>query len=628
MKTIYYLLLSTFLLTSCEFLDIVPKEVITEEDIWEDIKNAENALARLYNAMPNDVMSDDLSGATDESYHHWENNTHNAWKYNTGGWGPTDNPFGNWGGRYQDIRRANLFIENIESVPLPSDRIDYYAPRIPIFKAEARFLRAFFYFDLLRKYGAVPLVTQSVKNMNDPVSTFVERNSVDEVVEFIVDECDDIKNTLEEDYIEDPSQTGRITKGAALALKCRTLLYAASPLLNGNPLYAGITKKDGTPLFNPTYDKEKWKKAADAAEELFALVDKGIYELYQPNPENPVDNYAQLFYTREWKEMILAYSRGDTGDYEMEHYPNGFPFNGFGKMSVLQELVDSYETATGYPINDPRSGYTEKGTWDGEMWDGKRFSEVKNVSNMYYNRDPRFYASIYFQYCNWVLALHKRPVKFAYYGNRDFQWDNSDAWPWSTGTHNMSGYGIRKWNCPDVDRLNGRGTAHRNIPIFRLAEIYLNYAEALNEYLDKPDQRVYDAINQVRKRVQMPTLPIAGRQEDLTRDGMRQRIRNERRVELAFESHRFYDVRRWMIAGDHDGIKGTDNGTVTGLNNRPSQEELEATGLDWKSEEAGVAVYYKRMPLQTRLFQDKHYLYPIPKSEMDKNPNLKQNYGW
>ena len=192
----------------------------------------------------------------------------------------------------------------------------------------------------------------------------------------------------------------------------------------------------------------------------------------------------------------------------------------------------------------------------------------------------------------------------------------------------MTGYGVRKWGSPEVDILNGTGTARRNIPVFRLAEIYLNYAEALNEYLEKPDQRVYDAVNKVRARVQMPALPIKDRTEDLTKEGMRKRIRNERRVELAFESHRFYDVRRWMIAANHNGVKGTDNGIVYGMNNRPSQDELEATGLDWKSEAAGVAVFYKRTPMQTRVFQEKHYLFPIPKSEIDKNPNLKQNYGW
>lgn len=628
MKKIYYFILCSFLLTSCDFLDIVPREVVTEDDIWSNIKNAERALARVYNAMPNDVMSDDVWGASDEAWHHWENNNQSSWKYNTGSWGPTDNPFGNWGGRYQDIRRANLFIENIESVPLQGDQQEYYQVRIPVFKAEARFLRAYFYFDLLRKFGAVPLTTASADDISNPASSQVNRNSVDEVVDFIVTECNDIKNTLKTDYSDEPTQMGRVTKGAALALKCRTLLYAASPLFNGNKLYAGVVNKDGKALFNQQADAKKWEAAADAAKELLTMVDDGVYELYQPNPTNPVDNYAQLFYVREWKEMILAYSQGNSNGFEAGHFPNGYPFNGLGKMSVLQELVDAYETSTGYPITDSRSNYTEEGVWNGKMWDGKALSEVNNVSKMYQNRDPRFYASIYFQYCNWVLSRHKRPVKFAYFGNRDYKDNDSDAWPWAMGTHNMTGYGIRKWGSPEVDILNGSGTARRNVPLFRLAEVYLNYAEALNEYLDKPDKRVYDAVNAVRKRVQMPELPVMGRNEDLTKEGMRARIQNERRVELAFESHRFYDVRRWMIAGDRNGVKGTDNRTVYGMNNRPSQQELEATGLDWKSEAAGVAVYYKRTPMQTRVFQDKHYLFPIPKSEIDKNPNLRQNYGW
>ena len=290
MKKIYFIIIYSLLVTSCDFLDIVPKEVVMEEDIWNDIKNAEKVLAKLYNAIPSETMSDDVWGASDEAWHHWENNNQSSWKYNTGSWGPTDNPLGNWNWRYQDIRRANLFIEHIESVPLQGDQQEYYQVRIPVFKAEARFLRAFYYFDLLKRYGAVPLITESIKDINNTTSTLIERNSVDEIVQFIVNECDDIKHTLKVDYTDEPSQTGRVTRGAALALKSRTLLYAASPLFNGNKLYENITKQDGTPLFSTNYDQEKWKKAADAAEELLALVDQDVYELYQPNPDNPVDN--------------------------------------------------------------------------------------------------------------------------------------------------------------------------------------------------------------------------------------------------------------------------------------------------------------------------------------------------
>ena len=222
MKKIYFIIIYSLLVTSCDFLDIVPKEVVMEEDIWNDIKNAEKVLAKLYNAIPSETMSDDVWGASDEAWHHWENNNQSSWKYNTGSWGPTDNPLGNWNWRYQDIRRANLFIEHIESVPLQGDQQEYYQVRIPVFKAEARFLRAFYYFDLLKRYGAVPLITESIKDINNTTSTLIERNSVDEIVQFIVNECDDIKHTLKVDYTDEPSQTGRVTRGAALALKSRT----------------------------------------------------------------------------------------------------------------------------------------------------------------------------------------------------------------------------------------------------------------------------------------------------------------------------------------------------------------------------------------------------------------------
>jgi len=630
MKKIHYYIAIIILLSSAsckKYLDIVPKEVVTEEDIWANIKNAESALARLYMAMPNE-MSDELWGASDESWHHWENAQQPSWKYNFGSWGPTDNPFGNWEGRYQDIRKANLFIENIEAVPLLGDQQEYYGSRITRFKAEARFLRAFFYFDLLKRYGAVPLVITSFKEINDPSLTHVHRNSVDEIVRFIVDECDEIKSILKTQFNDEPSQTGRITTGAAIALKGKVLLFAASPLFNGNSLYYGINNKDSKKLFSQGYDNEKWNLAANAAKELLDLADQGIYSLYSPNRLNPVDNYAQLFYSREWKETILARTLGSDDIFEQGHLPNGYPFNGFGKMSVFQELVDAYETKSGYPIDDPRSGYQETGFWSGKMWDGAEESIVVNVSNMYKDRDPRFYATIFFQYSNWVFSRNLRPVKLAYFGSRGNKANDSDGWPWNSGTHNMTGYGLRKWNSPEVDLLNKQGVGRRNVPVIRLAEIYLNYAEALNEYLPAPNSEVYKAVNAVRERVNMPALPIAGRAQDLTKEGMRNRIRNERRVELSFEGHRFWDVRRWMIAADHNGLKGVDNRILHGMNNRPSQAELESSGFNPNSEEAGVAVFYKRTPMQTRIFNNKHYLFPIPNSEMEKNPNLVQNYGW
>ncbi|PAW94460.1 hypothetical protein CKK33_13555 [Mucilaginibacter sp. MD40] len=617
MKKICTLLLAALIIssTSCrKYLDVVPAEYSSENDVYSNINLAEQALARLYNALPNELTAY-YTAATDETYHHWFDNGEavNAYKYNLGSWSTNDNPLGNWSGKYQDIRRANIFIERIDGVPVPLDRESYYATWKPRYKAEARFLRAQFYFELFKRYGAVPLLT-SAKDV-DPGNlgdTQVARNSVDEVVSFISNECDAIAAVLPPS--QDAAQTGRITKGAALALKARTLLYAASPLFNGNQLYAGIKNKDGKALFNTSYDREKWKKAADAAK---AVIDLNLYSLYSPFPGNPVQNYAAQFYTRDYNETILPRIMGNSIDIDGNYLPNGSPFKGNGKLTPLQQLIDAYEMKNGYPITAAGSGYTTDGFWSGQLWDGLKFQNVSNISNMYKDRDPRFYASIFFQYDVWRFDATQRPVRLAWFGSGN---GVTDGWATGKPGTNPWGYNVRKFLSPTYDRNANSGTGTRNFPIFRLAEIYLNYAEAMNEYLDAPDQSVYQYINMVRARVSMPGLPILP--DDNTKAGMRKRIQNERRVELAFESHRFWDVRRWLIA------KTVDNAPALGLNARPSAAELQATGLNVGSEAAGVAVFYKTVTLQNRVFTDKHYLMPIPQTEIDKDPNLIQNYGW
>ncbi|MVN91246.1 RagB/SusD family nutrient uptake outer membrane protein [Mucilaginibacter aquatilis] len=600
---------------SCQkYLDVVPAEYSSADDVYNNINLTEQALARMYNALP-DEMTAYYTACTDETYHHWFDNGEaiNAYKYNLGSWSTNDNPLGNWSGRYQDIRRANIFIDRIDNVPIPLNRASYYEIWKPRYKAEARFLRAMFYFELFKRYGAVPILT-SAKDVNPDnlEDTQVSRNSVDEVVGFITSECDAIADALPP--TQEAAQTGRITKGAALSLKARTLLYNASPLFNGNPLYSNIRNKDGKALFSAVYDREKWKKAADAAK---AVIDLGTYSLYSPYPNNPVQNYAAQFYTRDYTETILPRIMGNSVTVDANQLPNGAPFKGSGKYTPLQQFIDTYEMKNGYPITAQGSGYNNTGTWSGQLWDGLKFQNVTNISNMYKDRDPRFYASIFFQYTVWRFDAMKRPVRLAWFGSGNGQ---TDGWATGKSGTNPLGYNVRKFLSPDYDRNANTGTGTRNFPLFRLAEVYLNYAEAMNEYLEAPDQSVYQYINMVRARVSMPALPILA--DDQTKNGMRKRIQNERRVELAFESHRFWDVRRWLIA------KTVDKGEVHTLNARPSAAELAATGLNVTSEAAGVAVFYKPVVIQTRNFEDKHYLMPIPQTEIDKDPNLVQNYGW
>lgn len=603
-------------LSGCNYLDVMPNEFVTDEDLWKDVTKAEKLVTRLYTVLDNDKgmnIASDLMAATDEAKHHWE--TPDIWKFNMGSWGPNDNPLDNWKKRYEDIRTANLFINNAHRIEIPENKKDYWAQRIPRYVAECRMIRAWFYYELLCKYGPVPIMTEALGNENSD-KLRIPRSSVDEMVTFLTEELDLAAQVLPLTY--NSQEKGRVTKGAALALKAKVLLQYASPLLNGNPLYNSICNFDGKQLFSPVYDPEKWYQAALAAKAVLDIADQGVYRLSRKYPDNPIASYAGLFNSREYEETIFFKLRPSQTTIDKQLIPNGTVFSGNGKFSVTQEMVDAYEMDNGYPIDEPGSGYVKDGSWDGLLFDGKQWINVTNISNRFKNRDPRFYASVFFQGAVWRFESTKRPMHFAFWNNGNNQ---KEGWP-KSGTNCESGYNIRKWCSPEVDLKNNLGSCERNYPIIRLAEMYLIYAEALNEYLEKPDERVYQAINAVRSRVDMPSLPILP--SDYTKEGMRDRIRNEYRVEFAFENHRFFDVRRWLIATN------TDQGNVHGLNTIPSPEEMDASGIfDESDKERGLYPFYKEVVLQKRVFKKKHYLFPIPQSEMNIcNDFLVQNYGW
>ncbi|MDR6197149.1 RagB/SusD family nutrient uptake outer membrane protein [Siphonobacter sp. SORGH_AS_0500] len=616
----YILLTIAVSLGSCsKFLDVVPSEVVTEDKVWANINTVNGVLAHLYSKLPtgldgNGQYISDQACSTDEAIFHWYAGSGSE-QYNLGAWNSENNPLGNWEDRYQDIRKANIFLEKIATVPIPAEQSSKYAVLIPQYVAEARFLRALFYFELFKRYGAVPLITRSL-DYTDQGQYSVARNSTEEVVDFIVKECNEVAGQLPEHHPD--AELGRANKGAALALAARTLLYAASPLFNGNTKYAGVVNRDGKVLFPQTYSKEKWLRAAEAAKKVLDL----DYKLFSSS--DPISSYEKLFFTRDWQETILPYNHPNTKMIEQYHLPYGGAFRGWSHYSPLQELVDSYEMKNGKPITDPSSGYVTTGTWSGTMVgaDGTGSSvTLTNISNRYKDRDPRLYATISFQNSMWAAARTKVPIRLAWWGSG--QAYGTNGWPMQGGgTTSISGYTIRKWCDPSVDIGNWYTSpdARRNYPIFRLAEFYLAYAEALNEYNGKPTAEAFQAINAVRARVSMPALPILA--SDQTLEGFRKRVQNENRVEFAFEAHRFWDVRRWLIA------ETVDNGPVHGMNSRPSAEELKATGLDVNSQEAGLAVFYKAVPLQTRVFQTRHYLMPIPITELDVNRQLVQNYGW
>jgi hypothetical protein len=691
-KAYLVLFASSLMLNSCDYLDIVPAEIVTEEKIFNDITLAQQDLGSLYH----DVLkwtyqnSDDrilrdgpfnwTGCAGDEMIDHWGTTAPTTY-FKLGGLTNSYNPLGDWSWNYALIRKATNFINKIDDVPLTQSQQQTYGLKKKQYKEEARFLRAYLYFDLLRQYGAVPLITEVLDLANVP-NEKLARTPVNEIVDFICSELDQVasdESSLPETWNNDTQNYGRISKTAALALKARTLLYAASPLYNGNTMYKDIKNADGTQLFPQTYDNELWKKAADAADEAIRRCEAAGIHLSQDGA-NDINKYEKIFYNNTTNPEFILASIQTYGVYEdVSCNSHSNDKGGWGRFSIMQNQVDAYETATGHlpflmdddgciiydengnPTINPESDYKEEGfthvdqLWDGTSWQpctniylDLNYAVVKDMGeydlyNMYVNRDPRFYASLTFQGAKFRNATEglQRCYHFAYWRNQEQYgplW--VDGYP-NINTNNETGYGVRKFMNPEADIKNWIGTSS-NYPLFRLSELYLIKAEALNEYLDVPTQEVYDAINKVRERVGMPKLPLADVAEDQTKIGMRKRIRNERRVELFFEGHRFWDVRRWMVG---DKCFGMPNYR---MNAQPSEDELMAKAREmgkvsmtdyandpnyseqrvWDSREVGLAVYYKRTVDVNCVFSDKMYLFPIPQDDINKNNIIVQNYGW
>jgi hypothetical protein len=457
------------------------------------------------------------------------------------------------------IRKANVFLENIDNVPSMSE------DEKRRLRGEAQALRAYFYFELIKFYGGVPIIkgTQSA----DFDFNTLKRNTYDECVKFIVEDCNAAAANLNDRVRRNNTELGRVTMSFALALKSRATLYNASALNNS------------------TNDANKWKQAADAADDVLALARAGTFGLY--------NNYYEMFIKQDvgdngFKEVIFQLPRNNGHFNNTNAIPFGKGFKAGTEPS--QELVDSYPMRNGklpilgyqdadhlQPIIDPASGY--------------------DPANPYANRDPRLTASIFYNGSVWGGLSSPRPHNVeTFVGGVDEIRENSRS-------NTRTGYYIKKWINPDAGNgisSQAPSDAVAYWTIFRLAEFYLNYAEAQNEFAG-PTQAVYDAVNEIRRRADIGALPIG-----LTKDEMRIYIRNERRVELAFEEHRFFDVRRWNILDKTDKL-------VTGT----------------RITKNGNSVNYTRFVVEKRsAWQEKFLIFPIDISELSKLQGVIQSPNW
>lgn len=580
-------------ITSCsKYLDKTPDEDLTLKDVFSNRLHTEAFLTSIYAGQNWEINPIDpwarspWTGSSDEmeitfpgSYSHYMTN---------GGWN-AQNILDDWQFAYQTIRKTDLFLENIDKLPLQDG---YTQDDKNSWIGETHFLRAWDQFTVFRIYGPSPIMDRAW----DPNEDFktIKRSSVDACVSFIVDECDKAAALLP--ITVSSNKLGRATKASALALKARVLLYAASPLFNGNNDFRDFKDPDGKPLFPESYDASKWQKAADAAKACIDACEAGGYGLYTAPSNDPVENYANLFLQNHNKEVLWATNY--QAFQHLERCSSPLSYGGFSIMSVSQQLVDAYRDAqgrsviTGYqtdgtPNINTETGYNETGfaAASGKYWPA-------GVNNMYVNREPRFYASIHYSGSIW-----KNTALQMYFSGKDGASKN-------TTDFSKTGYVVRKFANPLINIQTNSGWDLKTFIYFRLGEQYLNYAEALNES-QGPVTDVYKYLNLIRKRSGLADVATG-----LSKDDMRQQIWLERRIELALEGHRYFDTRRWKIAAL------TNNGNLYGLNITSGNSPTDLS-------------FFKRTVTDKRKFlAPRDYFWPVPQSELDKDPALLQSMYW
>lgn len=609
--------------TSCNFLDVVPDNVATIENAFADKYNAEKFLATCYSYLP--VFSDPwinpglLSG--DEVWFNEEV---------SGGWVHAQliakgrqnsrTPYLNyWDGEergtqmFVGIRDCNIFLENIDRVA------DLSVLEKKKWAAEVKFLKAYYHFWLLKCYGPIPIIDKNLPVYASSTEIKTYREPVDEVFKFIVNTLDEAIPDLPLIVLSETSDLGRITQPIALAVKADVLATSASPLFNGNSDFNSMIDNRGVALFNPIYDQNKWQLAANAAKEAITVCERAKIRLYDDFTSKNVhsDNMLlelklrSIVTEKESPEVIWAATNYRFGQgYQRMLQPllvnvtNANPVSQF-YASTLQ-MAELFYSKNGVPIDeDPEYDYANRYKLRKAITIDKDYVKSgQETAILHFDREARFYANIAFDRGTYVLdpTYYYVQVRAGELSTKRNQ-----------GEFSATGYFVKKFINPN-NAFSGNAYLSNYefpFPIIRLADVYLLYAEALNEMKDIPDEEVYYYIDQIRKRaglngvVESWQAHSSNPGKPTSKSGMREIIHQERMIELAFEGARFWDLRRWKQAEKYM------NKPIQGWN-------ISGRGTD----------FYKVVTLYVPQFEFKDYFWPIKEDELIKNPNLIQNLGW
>src|SRR5258708_1145271 len=591
---------------SCKkgYLDQVPQDRITIQEVFAHKNTVDQYLANVYSYVRDEANQrfaggtnggGPWTGGSDEAEYDWGFVASNY--MNVGAWDPTTswvNDF--WSNYYIAIRSATYFIAHVDECKEILNQPN--GPQLLArYKAEARALRAYYYYNLLKLFGPVVIIGETTIAPDAALSTVqLARAPFDSCVNYISSEFDKAATDLPDVPVTSTNDNGRMSRSIVMAYKAEMLLLAASDLFNGNPDYSSMKNADGKQLINQQKDAGKWATAAAASKAFLDKYVPGTFDLYKEyNGSGNIDPYLScrdVMFTDWNKEWIFALvGSGVTNrQYEETPYHSGYDpaVRASGGLGATQQMVDAYFMSNGLSINDPGSGYVETGFSAADDTYTKA-----NTYNMYCNREPRFYVGITYSGSTWLNTTSSSgPVvtELYYSGNSGKQVGGNDYSP--------TGYIVRK-NMTTGDWQIG----NRAWVLLRLANIYLDYAEALNES-SPGDADIAKYVNLIRERAGVPDLSAG-----LSQDQMRTAIRKERRVELAFENVRYFDTRRWKIA------ETTDGWSFYGMNINQGSSLTDVN-------------FFKRTVFETRLFQKKHYLCPIPQQELNVDKQLVQNTGW
>jgi len=615
---------------SCDsFLDVVPDNVSTIDHAFKLRNEAEKYLFTLYSYLPSDGSVEGWTSnvamlAGDEIWIPYQTSLmSDAFEIARGNQQVSGPYVSMWARLYEAIRHCNIFLENVSDLTKVRDIRDAERQR---WLGEAEFLKAYYHYLLLRMYGPVPIIRQNLDIDASKEQVAVPRNPVDECVDYIVELLDASVEKLPNIITDRTLELGRLTSPIALAVKAKVLLMAASPLFNGNPDYSNYRNHDGTQLFNPAVDGSKWERAAVAAKEAIDAAEQAGHLLFKMPPTSfSLSDTTMLqldlrqAVSERWSvEHVWANPNSQTANLQMQAMPplnvNHNHNNARKILSPPLKIARQFYTHNGVPINEDKTlsflDDTELRTATHE----ERFyiAEGFQTSRLHFDREPRFYASLAFDGAVWY--------KYDSPSNSD---ENtfvvrSKRTDYAGSTHafhfNMTGYFIKKlvdWN----QTMSSSGASYRGYPWpqIRLADLYLMYAEALNEAYGPDHTDVFVYLDKVRERAGLKGVKESwtdysnNPSKFTTRDGLREIIHQERLIELAFEGHRFWDLRRWKKAAAYL------NAPITG----------------WNMQGENANSYYQVNTVwQQRFIAPRDYFWPLSETAVIQNAKLVQSPGW